>query len=432
MTDSVIRQSITIPRYRSKRQKSRAVSSDDSTNVSPSSPTIDTPSLMGLAISEPARAANGVEAIAARSSDDHTKTSMVPVQVDTLRDVTFRTLVLMHFTDFTIVSIRSDTVRDARSDAETQEYGIKATSGLVNEPTGVSALPSERTQSLYSFDKSLNHSQPIALRHQDGPPKSSEINATTVPKAHRVPTNDNERRAGCFSFFRHGSRRRTKPGHMTKATAGCTTEHSDVEHLYGTCNEGTQEPGKASLEKGTKSEASEQRGAGGYHRSSSLPELAKQESVKYSAVDTVSRDWRPLEYVDLASVPSSRSFDQLSPRSPYDMRYGAVQPQYFRTDETSMYRQIAPTDLQRQSSVQRRTSGGSIGSSPSYVRSGTTLSTSSSTRRKPLVDLTPQYQPPPQHRHKGHGYYPQQLGSGKLVDYATSPKKDSSIPFALG
>jgi hypothetical protein len=102
------------------------------------------------------------------------------------------------------------------------------------------------------------------------------------------------------------------------------------------------------------------------------------------------------------------------------MRYGAVQPQYFCTDETLIYRQVARNDFQRQNSINQRTTTSSI---PSDLRSGTTLSTSLSIRRKPLVDLTPQYQPPPQHRHKGHGYYPKKLGSAKLVDYATSLKK---------
>jgi hypothetical protein len=326
-------------------------------------------------------------------------------------------------------------LQDVQSDAETQEHGSAATSGPPNNLPGVSTLPLERTHnpcavrthSLSSFDKSLNHQQPVALRYQDGPPKSSEINATTVLKVRRVPTNDNQSHSGCFSFFRHGSRRRAEPGRMTKATAGVAIEHSDVEHRYGAYNEGTQEPGKFSRDKGAKLEVSGQRGAEGYRRSSSLPERAKQESA--TAVDAVSGEWRPLEHADLATVASSRSFDH-SPRGPYDMRYGAVQPQYFNTAETSIYRQVAPTEFQRQYSTQRRTSGGSTGSSPSYIRSGTALPTSPSTGRKPLVDLTPQYQPPPQHRHKGHGYYPEQLGSGKLVDYATSPKNESSIPFA--
>lgn len=390
---------------------------------------MDAPNVMGIANSEPGCAVNGVEAIAILASDDHTKKSMITGQVDMLRDITFRAPAMIQFTDSAIVHARSETLQGAHSDVETQEHEGTATTEPVKNTTGVSTLPSERTYSLPASDKSLNHQRPIALRYQDGPPKSSEINATIVPKVRRVPTNDNESQSGCFNFFRHGSRRREKPGRMANAKVGSATKHSNVEHLYGVCNEGTQRLGEASLQEGAESEAPRQRGAQGYHRLRTLPELAKQESVNYPAASMVSGDWRALGHADFPNP--SGVFDQLSPRSPYDMRYGAVQPQYFRTEETAMYRQIAPAELQHQSPVQRRTSGGSTGSSPSYVRSGTTLSTSSSTRRKALVDLTPQYQPPPQHRHKGHGYYPEQLGSGKLVDYATSPKNESSTPFAL-
>jgi hypothetical protein len=397
---------------------------------------MDTPNLAGLAVSEPGHAANGFEAIAILAGDNHRKTSMMPGQVDMLRDITFRAPALIQFTDSTIVHARSDTLQDTSSDAESHQHESTATSEPVNDPAGVSTLPLERTHnlcavrthSLSSFDKSPDHPQPMALRHQDGPPKSSEINATTVSKVRRISTDDNERDVGCFSFFRSGSRRRAGPERMTMVTANGAIEHSGVEHRSGAFNEGTQEPTKTSLDKGAKLEVPGQTGAEGYRRSSSLPERAKREPA--TAVDTVSGDWRPLEHADLATFASSRAFDH-SPRGPYDMRYGAVQPQYFNTAETSIYRQVAPTELQRQYSTQRRTSGGSTGPSPSYVRSGTTLSTSSSTTRKPLVDLTPQYQPPPQHRHKGHGYLPERLGSGKLIEYATSPKNESSTPFAL-
>ncbi|KAL1645714.1 hypothetical protein SLS58_003598 [Diplodia intermedia] len=54
-----------------------------------------------------------------------------------------------------------------------------------------------------------------------------------------------------------------------------------------------------------------------------------------------------------------------------------------------------------------------------------------STRRampKPLVDLTPQYQEPPQFSKKGKGFRPDQLGGGGLVDAATSPDVPIPIP----
>ena len=47
---------------------------------------------------------------------------------------------------------------------------------------------------------------------------------------------------------------------------------------------------------------------------------------------------------------------------------------------------------------------------------------------KPLVDLTPQYQPPPQHMRKGRGVKPEQIPVGGLVEVATSPEIAIQIP----
>ncbi|KAL8790131.1 MAG: hypothetical protein Q9195_006511 [Heterodermia aff. obscurata] len=47
---------------------------------------------------------------------------------------------------------------------------------------------------------------------------------------------------------------------------------------------------------------------------------------------------------------------------------------------------------------------------------------------KPLVDLTPQYQPPPQHMRKGRGVKPEQIPAGGLVEVATSPEIAIQIP----
>ena len=47
---------------------------------------------------------------------------------------------------------------------------------------------------------------------------------------------------------------------------------------------------------------------------------------------------------------------------------------------------------------------------------------------KPLIDLTPQYQEPPQHLRKGRGIMPQQIPAGGLVDIATSPEIAIPIP----
>lgn len=56
------------------------------------------------------------------------------------------------------------------------------------------------------------------------------------------------------------------------------------------------------------------------------------------------------------------------------------------------------------------------------------LGRSGSTRKpvpKPLIDLTPQYQPPPQHIKKGRGYKPtaDELRTGPLIEAATSGEK---------
>lgn len=75
MTDSVAGRGMTISRYRSKRQKSRAISSDGDTAVSQSTPTIDMPNAIGPAVSKPVRAAISFETVAGRPSVDHGKTS---------------------------------------------------------------------------------------------------------------------------------------------------------------------------------------------------------------------------------------------------------------------------------------------------------------------------------------------------------------------
>ena len=64
----------------------------------------------------------------------------------------------------------------------------------------------------------------------------------------------------------------------------------------------------------------------------------------------------------------------------------------------------------------------------------TSIKRTSSTRRpqpsipKPLVDLTPQYQPPPQHMRKGRGVKPEQVPAGGLIEVATSPEAAIQIP----
>lgn len=49
---------------------------------------------------------------------------------------------------------------------------------------------------------------------------------------------------------------------------------------------------------------------------------------------------------------------------------------------------------------------------------------------KPLVDLTPVYQEPPQHSRKGRGVVPLQIPAGGLVEVATSPERAVEVPSA--
>lgn len=287
---------------------------------------------------------------------------------------------------------------------------------------------------LHTIKASPKFTQPVAPRAHDGPPKSSEVSATTVPKARRVPANDSERHVGCFSSIIHGYRRRREPGSVDKPGIRSPTEPS-AEQLCRANSTETSVPGKASLVKDAYSQDYGSTHVQAYRygrraRSNLSSATAKQECGSYIAVETPSRDWRPLEHQDSARSLSKR-LDSLSSRSPYDMRHGAVQPQYFCTDRTSTNRQLASNEPLQQNSSQQRISGTTTSSSLSDMRSNATPSASSSTRRKALVDLTPQYQPPPQHRRKGHGYYPEQLGSRKLIDYATSRRKESSITHSL-
>lgn len=70
--------------------------------------------------------------------------------------------------------------------------------------------------------------------------------------------------------------------------------------------------------------------------------------------------------------------------------------------------------------------------SPSKSTAPNGLKRGSSTRQKPkpLVDLTPVYQEPPQHSKKGRGVIPSQIPAGGLVEVATSPENPLDAPPA--
>lgn len=59
---------------------------------------------------------------------------------------------------------------------------------------------------------------------------------------------------------------------------------------------------------------------------------------------------------------------------------------------------------------------------------GLKRTTSLRQKPKPLIDLTPVYQEPPQHTRKGKGIIPEQMPAGGLVDIATSPEVAIPIP----
>ncbi|KAL8849588.1 MAG: hypothetical protein Q9221_005462 [Calogaya cf. arnoldii] len=70
-------------------------------------------------------------------------------------------------------------------------------------------------------------------------------------------------------------------------------------------------------------------------------------------------------------------------------------------------------------------------SSPSPVKadaSGLKRTSSPRQKPKPLVNLTPVYQEPPQHCRKGKGVTPGQIPAGGLIDIATSPEVAIPIP----
>lgn len=71
-------------------------------------------------------------------------------------------------------------------------------------------------------------------------------------------------------------------------------------------------------------------------------------------------------------------------------------------------------------------------STPSFSTGDTLLKRTSSQRHqqkpKPLIDLTPVYQEPPQHSRKGKGVVPEVIPAGGLVDIATSPEIAIKIP----
>ena len=109
-----------------------------------------------------------------------------------------------------------------------------------------------------------------------------------------------------------------------------------------------------------------------------------------------------------------------------------AEPEPFATNgllgRTYSQRQKALISREKDSSS---TSGQSLTAATSHLKgeiSGLKRASSQRQKPKPLIDLTPQYQEPPQHSRKGRGLTPAQVPAGGLVDIATSPDIAIQIP----
>lgn len=101
---------------------------------------------------------------------------------------------------------------------------------------------------------------------------------------------------------------------------------------------------------------------------------------------------------------------------------------------------LAPPSEAPRRTTSTRQSGAAIGRTASvrdadaHPRTSIDLARSTSRRDKapaPLVDLTPTYQPPPQHVKKGKGFKPDEIGPGGLIENATSPENAIEVPPAV-
>lgn len=125
-------------------------------------------------------------------------------------------------------------------------------------------------------------------------------------------------------------------------------------------------------------------------------------------------------YTQRQAAQQRRSHDNHTPplRAPQTLAH-AQPPPSTASAGTSSHRETIPS---------APTTGGTA---TTNTNTNTNLKrTSSSARRppKPLIDLTPQYQPPPQHSRKGRGWKPEHVPAGGLIEVATSPEVAIQIP----
>lgn len=197
-----------------------------------------------------------------------------------------------------------------------------------------------------------------------------------------------------------------------------------------------------------------------YHINSSKPESAQQRSSPNSPTQQChSYEWpnSPRNYKETNGVSTNQTTNRTRSGPPIsfprkltkDVVTGAAttnagRPSFFQTNATKAEPEpfatnglLGRTYSQRQKAltVREKDSGSISGQSLTTATSqpkGETggLKRGSSQRQKPrpLVDLTPQYQEPPQHSRKGRGLTPAQVPAGGLVDIATSPDVAIQIP----
>jgi len=383
MVDSIIEQNTTVSRYRSMRLNSRIIIDEGDTAIKRSSHTIDLSDPANPATSGRTHTAAGTESIDTSVSPEISTHGgehvSAPHHRRSSRD-----------TDDARVDAPADLLQDVSSNIGPQEDTVASINAHAHNNTDRSTLSLRQgyslcavhRHSLSSIERKIARSHSTATRSQDGPPRSSNITATEVTKAGRVPTVKGERHVGCLSFLKRGVRHRAKSGRVKETVTCGIVTHLSMQHFCSACAQNTRVS------------------------TTTTPHAASKER-------------RLLGHAGPPSITSSGVARSLSVGPPYDMSRGAVQPQYFCANSPSAVRQA----LMRQRSV--GWSNAADSSSPN-VRTGSTLAKTSSTSREPLIDLTPHYRPPPQHRDKGRGFRPEQVGCSKLIDYATSPRDSPS------
>ena len=161
--------------------------------------------------------------------------------------------------------------------------------------------------------------------------------------------------------------------------------------------------------------------------------LAKDPSTSVSAAQKPSPD-----FIQQPSAQSS-SADPFAPTSLLGRTYTQRQKAQQRSSQEDPLPPMPSSSLVQQptstaSPIIFRKDNLSTAATAGAASTNTNIKRTSSTRHpqhqmpKPLVDLTPRYQPPPQHMRKGRGLKPEQIPAGGLIEVATSPEIAIQIP----